>query len=147
MKNELLNIALSQYGVTEIVGNQHNPTVLNYFHEIGHKWVTTDETAWCSAFANWVALQAGKERSSALDARSWLKVGTPTQNPQQGDIVVYWREDPKSWKGHVGFFIGYSEDQKFIYTLGGNQRNRVCIAPYATDKLLGFRTLATNPKS
>ncbi len=142
MKNETIEIALSQYGVTEIVGQGHNPVILNYFKEIGHQWVTTDETAWCSAFANWVALKACLERSDALHARSWLKIGESTKDPQIGDVVVYWRESPNSWKGHVGFFIGYSEDKKHIHTLGGNQSNMVCIKPYAAHRLLDFRTLS-----
>ena len=141
--SQLINIALSQYGVTEIVGKQHNPTVLNYFKEIGHKWVTTDETAWCSAFANWVALKANVVRSNKLNARSWLQVGIPIDIPQLNDVVVLWRERKSSWKGHVGFFIGYSEDQKHIYILGGNQNNQVNIKKYPAYRLLGFRRLQT----
>ena len=59
--NSIINTALSQYGVTELVGQKHNPVILDYFEKIGHTWVTTDETAWCSAFTNWVALECGKE--------------------------------------------------------------------------------------
>lgn len=138
---KLLRIALSQIGVKEISGSKHNETVLNYFHEIGHKWVTTDETAWCSAFINWVAKKTGFEYTGKLNARSWLDVGIPVNKPRMGDIVVYWRDSPSSWKGHVGIFISYSEDGKYIYTLGGNQSNMVCISPYKSSQLLGFRRL------
>ncbi|WP_299243036.1 TIGR02594 family protein [uncultured Aquimarina sp.] len=139
--SKTLNIALAEYGVTEVVGDHHHPRILQYFKEIGHKWVTTDETAWCSAYANWVALKAGCYRSGKLNARSWLKVGAEVKNPQQGDVVIFWREKRSSWKGHVGFFIGYSEDRKYIYVLGGNQNNKVCIKPYPTYRLLGFRSI------
>lgn len=139
--NTLLNIALGEYGVTEVIGDHHNPRILQYFKEIGHTWVTTDETAWCSAYANWVALKAGCHRSGKLTARSWLTVGRPVDTPSIGDIVVFWRERRTSWKGHVGFFIGYSEDKKYIYVLGGNQNNRVCIKAYPTSRLLGFRSI------
>ena len=136
-----INIALSQYGVTESPGDAHNKIILNYFKDIGKSWITTDETAWCSAFVNWVALKANKQQSSALTARSWLKVGESVQSPKIGDVVVFWRESKKSWKGHVGFFVGYSQNKNYIYCLGGNQNNQVNIKAYPTYRLLEFRTL------
>lgn len=138
---EIINIALSQYGVTETIGNRHNATILGYFKDIGHRWIITDETAWCSAFVNWVALKAKKQRSGKLTARSWLRVGIKTKQPVIGDIVVFWRGSKQSWKGHVGFFIGYSEDKTQIYCLGGNQNNQVNIKTYPVSRLLGFRSL------
>ncbi len=142
--NPLLETALSQYGVKEISGATHNPTIVQYFREIGHSWVKDDETAWCSAFANWVALKAGFQGSGRLDARSWLNIGEKVSEPRMGDIVVFWREKPNSWKGHVGFFIGYSHDRGMIYCLGGNQSNTVCIQPYDASQLLGFQRLHPN---
>jgi uncharacterized protein (TIGR02594 family) len=144
---DILSVALSQYGVTEIHGSKHNPTIVGYSDEIGYKGVIDDETAWCSIFINWCAMKAGLERSKKLNARSWLEVGTKTKEPMPGDIVVFWRGDPKSWTGHVGIFVNYSEDRKFIYTLGGNQNNRVQISPYAADRLLGFRKLSNAKKA
>lgn len=136
-----INVALSQYGVSEILGDRHNAIIISYFKEIGYKWVSTDETAWCSAFANWVALKSHKKRSGQLTARSWLKVGEKVEVPLVGDIVVFWRESRSSWKGHVGFFISYSQDKKYIYCLGGNQNNQVSIKAYPVYRLLGFRKI------
>ena len=136
---ELLSIAFSQFGVKEIVGLNHNPIILNYFHEIGHKWVKDDETAWCSAFVNWCALKAGLERSDKLDARSWLKVGQEVTKPMPGDIVVFWRNDPNSWQGHVAIYVG--ESKTFVYALGGNQNNEVNVSAYHKTRLLGYRRL------
>ena len=135
MRNTI-NIALGEYGTKEIVGNKHNPEVLKYFQETGHEWVKDDETAWCSAFANWVAKEAGCEYSVELNARSWLEVGEKTECPKIGDIVVFWRESPKSWKGHVGFFIKETKD--YIWVLGGNQNNEVNIKPYAKERVLSY---------
>ena len=104
-------------------------------------WVVKDETPWCSIFLNWVALKSGFERSGKANARSWLDVGIPINNPEPGDIVVYWREDPNSELGHVGLFMGYSRDQAHIYTLGGNQGNSVSISSYPVNRLLQFRRL------
>ncbi len=136
---DLLYIALSQYGTLEEPGSVDNPDILKYFHEIGHEWVLNDEMAWCSAFVNWVALKGGVERSGKLDARSWLKVGTPQIKWKLGDIVIYWRVEKNSWMGHVGFPI--REAGGIIWTLGGNQSNMVKIAPYPASRVLGFRRL------
>lgn len=129
-------IALSQVGIKEIVGKRHNPEVLKFFATIG-EWVKDDETAWCSAFVNWVMIKAGKEYSGKLNARSWLNVGVKVDNPLVGDVVVLWRESPSSWKGHVGFFV--REQGNFIYILGGNQNNQVCVQAYQKNKLLEYR--------
>lgn len=132
-------IALSQIGIKEIVGKQHNPEVLKYFHEIGHEWVKDDETAWCSAFVNWCAKKANKPFSGKLNARSWLDVGVETKEPKPGDIVVLWRESPDSWKGHVGIFC--REQGHYIYILGGNQKNSVCVQAYQKRQLLQYRRI------
>ncbi len=134
-------MALLQYGVKEIIGVKHNPTIVKYSHDIGYKGVVDDETAWCSIFINWCAMKVGLERSGKLNARSWLDVGEEIKTPQPGDIVIFWRGDPSSWKGHVAIFINYSEDKKFIYCLGGNQQNQVKVSAYAADRLLSFRRL------
>ena len=134
-----LELALSQVGVKEIVGLGHNPTILKYFDEIGHSWVDDDETAWCSAFVNWVCFKNNLSMSGKLNARSWLKVGEKVTNPKVGDIVVFWRVSRSDWRGHVGFFI--SQRNGVIYTLGGNQGNQVCIKAYNQNRLLEFRRL------
>jgi len=135
----VLEVALSEYGTKEIVGGKHNPEVLKYFHDMGHDWIKTDETAWCSAFINWCAMWADKPFSDKLDARSWLDVGTEVEVPDVGDVVVLWRESIGSWKGHVGLFIRQTD--KFIYVLGGNQNNQVNIKAYPKNRLLGYRRL------
>jgi len=132
--------ALSQYGVKEIVGGQHNEAILNYFKEIGHSWVKDDETAWCSAFANWACKMEGYQNSGALNARSWLHIGNRTEHPQVGDIVVFWRGNKDGWQGHVGFYINETED--YINVLGGNQGNKVQISAYAKHRLLQYRRMS-----
>jgi len=139
MNTLVLQIAFSEYGVKEYPGEKHNPKVLKYFTGIGCIWVKDDETAWCSAFVNWVCKGAGLEYSGKLNARSWLDVGENIQYPQLGDIVVLWRENKNSWKGHVGFYI--NETTKHIYILGGNQNNQVCIMAYNKNRLLSYRRL------
>lgn len=140
MNSKIIEIACSQIGIKEDPGPaEHNPEILKYFQEIGLPWVRDDETAWCSAFANWVAMKAGVERSGKLNARSWLNVGENIEKPMLGDIVVSWRVNPQDWRGHVGFYMNH--DDKFVYILGGNQNNQVCVKAYDINKLLCYRRL------
>jgi len=140
MKQHILEVALDEFGVREISGKKDNPRVIQYFDDIGFDGkALKDETAWCSAFANWVALQTGACMSNKLTARSWLKVGVKTDNPQLGDVVVLWRKSRSDWRGHVGFFI--RETEGFVYILGGNQGNRVSIQAYHKNRLLEYRDI------
>ena len=89
----MLKTALSEYGIKEFPGDDHNPEVLKYFKSVGQ--VYSDETAWCSAFINWCAKEIGLEISGKLNARSWLKVGISIEYPTPGDLVILWREAKK----------------------------------------------------
>lgn len=141
--NNLISVALSQYGVKEVKGSKDHPQIVNYFTSLGFDGEKfKDETAWCSAFANWVAKKAGYEHTNQLTARSWLSVGDSTTNPEPGDVVVLWRENPSSWKGHVGFLI--KETRRYVYLLGGNQGNSVSIKAYPKNRVLDFRKLKKN---
>lgn len=138
---DLIKMAFSQYGVKEIEGQEDHPQIIKYFDELGYDGERLkDETAWCSAFANWVAKKAGYNYLGKLNARSWLDIGQKVEFPKFGDVVVLWRESPESWKGHVGFYI--RQTKRFIYVLGGNQRNSVCIKAYPKERLLEYRRLS-----
>ena len=137
---EMLLKAMEFYGLEEVPGEKDNPIILDWFSDLGFNWVQDDETAWCSCFINWVALKCGCERSFELTARSWLRIGEETVHPEVGDIVVFWREHLSGWKGHVGLFTGF-DTKGNIYTLGGNQDNKVNIKLYDKDRLLSYRKL------
>lgn len=135
-----IELALTQIGIKEIVGRKDNPQVLKYFDEIGYDGKKLkDETAWCSAFANWICKKVGLPYTGKLNARSWLKVGRRVSEPKLGDIVVFWRESRSSWKGHVAFFV--RETKNWVYVLGGNQNNQVKISAYPKNRLLQYRRL------
>jgi len=135
-----VEIAFSQYGIKEIKGEKDNPEILKYFDEIGYNGsALKDETAWCSAFVNWVLKTSDAPYTGKLNARSWLKIGTETNCPKMGDVVIFWRSSKNSWKGHVGFYIHESEDE--IFVLGGNQNNQVKISSYPKERLLGYRVV------
>ena len=135
-----MELAFTQYGIREIVGLMDNPEVLKYFQDLGFDASSLkDETAWCSAFVNWVARRSGLEYSKKLNARSWMEIGDDVVVPILGDVVVLWRQSKTSWKGHVGFYVNH--DEKNVYMLGGNQGNKVCIAPYSLNRVLTYRRL------
>jgi uncharacterized protein (TIGR02594 family) len=140
---ELIKIACAEIGVKEIPGQAHNARILQYASEAGFQDVKDDETAWCSIFLSWCCLKAGLKRSTKLNARSWLAVGTVTTQPEPGDIIVYWRKAIESWEGHVGIYMGTSSDGSRCYTLGGNQANMVSISGFDSSKVLGYRRLNT----
>ena len=136
-----LQYALAEIGTTEYPGPQDNPRIIDYSLDSGIPGIEDDETAWCSIFVNWCCYKAGWDRSNQANARSWLQIGKPKQNPVPGDIVIFWRENPESTKGHVGFFLGFNDDGSKVYCLGGNQKNRVCIDTYNTSEVLGYRKI------
>ena len=142
---DLIQIAAAELGQAEISGEVHNDRIVAYSQESGITGISSDEIPWCSSFVNWVAFKADVVRTNKANARSWLLVGSKVDvHPEPGDVVIFWRESIQSWKGHVGFFLGYSRDQRRVYCLGGNQGNAVSVSAYPADTVLGFRRLQPN---
>lgn len=138
---EILKIAISQIGEKEIKGSEHNEQIISYAEETGISGITTDEIPWCSTFVNWCAMKADLPYSGKPNARSWINTGKTTTDPTPGDIVVFWRESIRSWKGHVGIFMGFNHDNSKVFCLGGNQNNEINISEYNADRVLSFRSL------
>ena len=134
------NLAASYLGLTEVSGVEHNAEIVQFFADVGHGWVKDDETAWCAAFAGSCLKKAGIPHTGKLNARSYLTWGEAVRPEEavQGDILVFWRVDPNSWQGHVGFFHGKDSDGNYL-VLGGNQGNQVSIKTYHKSRLLAVR--------
>ncbi|MBL8823753.1 MAG: TIGR02594 family protein [Planctomycetia bacterium] len=130
-----MGIARDELGTKELAGaKNNNPRILEYLETVGS--FKTDETAWCSAFANWVMKQAGVKGTGLANARSWLQWGYPLAHPEYGCIVVFSRGS-STWQGHVAFYIRQKGND--IIVLGGNQSNSVSVSRYAKSRLLGYR--------
>lgn len=108
-----------------------------------------DEIAWCSAFANAVALIADLPRSHSLGARSWLLLGAAIElaDAQRGDVVIFQRGDSVqpgadviAAPGHVAWYSSQTADH--VYVLGGNQHDSVSLAAFPIARVLGVRRLA-----
>ncbi len=136
---DILLAALEHYGMKEVDGLDSNPEIIAMGKELGYDIADDSTTAWCSLAVNYFAKKCGYEYSGKLDARSWLKMPVVVLKPTLGDIVVFWRNDPSSWEGHVGWFINWN--QKYIWVLGGNQSNSLSITAYPRERLLGVRKL------
>lgn len=129
--------ALALYGTKEITGDESNPVILSWAHEIGG-WVgnsyTDDDVPWCGLFVGVCALRAGfaLERN-VLTARAWTTWGQRADRPSLGDVLVFIRPGG----GHVGFYVG--EDDSTYHVLGGNQSNQVSISRIEKQRLLAAR--------
>ncbi len=136
-----LKIAIQELGVFEHEDPGENPRIVEYLHtcnNISKAKKLSDETAWCSAFINWVMIQAGFEGTDSATAQHWKDWtnGIYVSNPQKGDIVVFKRATNKeniknTVSGHVGFYIEEKENE--ILVLGGNQNNAVNKSYYPMD--------------
>lgn len=129
-------IANAEMGVKEVAGAKNNPRILEY-HKATSLQASDDETPWCSAFVNWCMMKANLKGSGEANARSWLKWGVEITEPAYGCIVVLQRGE-NSWQGHVGFLIGFSDQDKLIL-LAGNQGDAVSLASFPRNKVLGYR--------
>lgn len=138
---KLLDVVASNYGLQDIIGDSSNEEVLRFFAETNHPEIIDDETSWCSTYMCWCAQIVNLENSPSLLARSWLEIGTPVDTPKVGDIVVFWREKQNSWQGHVSVYINEDSETHQIYCLGGNQDDKVCVKPYPSEQVLGYRRL------
>lgn len=137
----LITEALQFIGQKELPGPDTNPVFKPWFDRWVPQGLSKDDskTAWCSIFMNEIAWRLKLQHSNSLAAQSWLRVGEEVQDPQMGDVVIFWRGSPTSWKGHVGIYI--REDENYIWTLGGNQANAVTISPYLKTRAKGYRRL------
>lgn len=127
-------------GVKELSGKNNSEAILNYAKDLGIKEYKSDSTPWCSLFMSWVVNKVGIKDIKTLLARDWLKYGEKVSIPKRGDIVIL-KRGTSNWEGHVGIFLKYTDDGKYVTVLGGNQSDRVTISNYPAIRVIGFRRL------
>lgn len=130
--------AMKLYGIKEVVGRQHNPTILGWAEEIGLDGIyKEDEMPWCGLFMAVVAKRAGKKVPligwNILRALQWEHFGNPVTVPMFGDVLVFKRDGG----GHVGLYVG--EDEIAYHVLGGNQGNGVNVMRLSKSRLFKAR--------
>lgn len=132
-----LTWARREIGTAEIVGTRHELRVLEYWR-IGKVPldVSDDETPWCAALVC-AALEAVGIRSPRTGRARGFDVGKNLENCDHrlGAIVVL-SSDRGAASGHVGLLEGVSPGR--VHLLGGNQGNRVCIAPFPSARIVSI---------
>jgi uncharacterized protein (TIGR02594 family) len=129
-------VAKGEVGTAQYPVGQSNPRITQYHADTNiHGY--DDKASWCSSFVNWCLGQAGIAGTHSALARSWLDWGEALASPVAGCVAVLYREDPCSWKGHVGFYLRH--DGSHVYLLGGNQLGQVREHFYPVGSVLGYR--------
>ena len=131
-----LRVARAEIGVRNHPAGSSNPRITAY-HAGTNIAGYDDKANWCSSFVQWTLARVGIAGTGSALARSWLAWGEPLDEPRVGCIAVLWREDPQSWKGHVGFFLRFEGDD--VVLLGGNQLEAVREHRYPRGQVLAWR--------
>jgi uncharacterized protein (TIGR02594 family) len=141
-----MKIARSKLGIHEIPGPRANAFIVECLKSttIGKPENQSDETPWCSAFANRIMQLAGIKGTNSAWARSWLDWGREPTDDEFGEgVIVILERGPDS--GHVGFLVDWEYSQvggDKVKLLGGNQGDAVSLAWFPMDRVLGYRVPA-----
>ena len=148
-----LEVAIGEIGNGEEGRNNAGPDVARYFNRVDDEKV---HGSWCAAFVSYCGEEAARrlridppfKRSNSAKAvgrnvakASGIKIGRDGE-PVPGDLVIFHRGDPKSWKGHVGIVEAY--ELGVVYTIEGNtgrypsRVRRLSHEIDETDSLIGF---------
>lgn len=117
-------VGQTQQGQKEIKGSEDNPVIVEYFKATSYH-ASDDETRWCSAAHCWVHAQAGQAHTKSAAALSWKDWGVPINKPVYGCTIV---GDRGNGRGHVGFYVGETDDSYII--MGGNQSDAYGVNHY-----------------
>jgi len=126
--------ARKHIGLSEIKGAGTNLTIKGWLSSL-RAWWDEDSTPWCGVFAAHCIKSAGYELPKHwYRAKDWLNWGVEIAEPCYGCIVVFERKGG----GHVGFCVGKDEKGRLM-VLGGNQGDKVSIAPFDASRAAGYR--------
>ena len=128
-----LTIAFKELGQQEIKGKQFNTRIGAYLSSVGLP--KDDEIPWCAAFVNWVLKEAGIIGTNSGWAKSYIGWGKEC-DCEIGSIAVMNRGSNPA-HGHVAFVL--QENRETVYTIGGNQNDRVSIAEVPKVKIISYR--------
>jgi uncharacterized protein (TIGR02594 family) len=136
-------------GMKEIPGKQNNQEILDLWTDAGIPGgASNDETPWCAAFVNGCLVMGNKPSTKSGLARSfcWDENKDKFEHldgPEEYAIGVMKRGN-STWEGHVGFVADF--DDKYVYLLGGNQKNAVNISRFPRASFSGPGVGFVKPK-
>ena len=129
-----LQAAGADLGLRELPGAPTAPRITSWLQRLG-AWWADDEMPWCgTACAAWMQAAGIAPPAAWYRARAWAEWGQPLTVPVLGCIVVFER----TGGGHVGLVVGIEPGGRLL-VLGGNQGDRVCIAPFDRSRVLAYR--------
>lgn len=124
--------ALALIGVREVAGPGNSPIIAGWLKNL-KAWWSDDATPWCGVFVAHVMQHAGKALPKHwYRAKGWLDWGQSCP-PAYGAVAVLDREGG----GHV--FLVTRISARFVWGVGGNQRDQVCEAKFERERVIGFR--------
>ena len=128
-----LTEARRHLGVAEVPGPKHSPVVQSWLHKL-RAWWNDDETPWCGVFVAACMDTVGIPLPKYwMRAKAWAEWGSRLSAPIPGCVVVFERQGG----GHVGFVVGRTA-KGHLMVLGGNQGNRVSIAPFDRTRAVAY---------
>lgn len=133
-----MSIARKKLGIHEIPGLKANAFIVECLESttLGHPDNQSDETPWCSAFANRVMQLAGIKGTNSAWARSWLDWGREPNDDEWGEgVITILERGPNS--GHVGFLEDWDDNR--VKLLAGNQGDAVSVTWFQMSRVLGYR--------
>jgi len=113
---KVVKLAQVEIGNGEVGGNNKGEFVKLYNKGF--------EASWCAGFVSYILSKAnvvdlGYKLSAKAIWNEARELGWTVEVPQAGDLIVFWRESPNSWKGHIG--IVEKVDDDYVYTIEGNK--------------------------
>lgn len=141
MKNALdlpwMKIAHNYIGLRGETKIKMDPRVVKFFHECGdYDEDTSKHAPWCAAFVGACLAEAKLPNTKSTMALSYASYGQKLKKPIVGAIGYMKRKGIKG-SGHVFFVASFDKD--YVYALGGNQGDKVCIARFRRSKIVGYR--------
>lgn len=139
VRTKVIKNAVAELGNGELGGNNKGKYVRLYNQGM--------ESSWCAGFVSYILQKSGYnelgyEVSSRRIYNEAKKLGLVTNEPKPGYLIMFWRESPSSWKGHIGIIIEVNGN--VIKTIEGNKGKypaKVRICEYDKNnipKLLGY---------
>jgi uncharacterized protein (TIGR02594 family) len=126
--------ARKHLGLAEVPGKDHQPVIVGWLRELG-SWYFDDETPWCGTFvAHCMRVTGMPVARNWFRAKAWAEWGQGLAGAVYGCVVVFERVGG----GHVGLVVGRDQSGRLM-VLGGNQGNRVSIAPFDGNRVVAYR--------
>ena len=134
--------ARADIGQRETLGPNDSPRIRAMLKKLRLDWLAGQP--WCgSILAEWMLDCGIQPPANAFRAKAWATWGGALTVPVLGCVAVFGRVGG----GHVGIVVGQDARGRPMI-LGGNQGDRVCIAPFDPTRLLAYRwpAGATDPQ-